>query len=148
MTDLFDRTVERAAQCGGTVASRLSVEALQAVLDAPNVWTPCRENPAGWDIDQSGSAELWAAVRACRVDCPLLAACAAVARSGRVSVRAMVWAGVVYDERGRVLDLNKPHLRVGTYQKADTRTPDDAGRVYNGHTGRWEPPLPPRLRTL
>lgn len=134
MTELPHRTTD---------SSALDVESAQAALDAPNVWTPCRDDPAGWDIDRSGVMVLWAAVRACRMDCPLLDACRVVARSGEVSVRAMVWAGVVYDDRGQSVDLNKPRLRIGPYTSADTRLPDREGRIYNGHTGQWEAP-PPR----
>lgn len=121
----------------------VDAESAQTALDTPNVWTPCRDDPAGWDIDRSGVLALWAAVRACRMDCPLLDSCRMVARSGRVPVRAMVWAGVVYDDRGRTVDLNRPRLRIGPYNTADTRLPDRAGRIYNGHTGQWETPPPP-----
>ena len=127
----------------GTRDDTVDAVTAQAALDAPDAWTPCRDDPAGWDIDRSGVLALWAAVRACRMDCPLLGACRVVASSGRVPVRAMVWAGVVYDDRGRTVDLNRPRLRIGPYNTADTRIADRAGRIYNGHNGRWETPPPP-----
>ena len=117
----------------------MSPERAQAALNAPNVITPCRRDPARWDIDRTRTPGLRAAARACRLACPLYHACCIVARSGTVSLRSMVWAGIVYDERGNIAPLNSPKLRFG-HGSADTRIPDDWGRLYNGHTGRWELP--------
>lgn len=117
----------------------VSVSQAHELLDTPNILTPCRRNPAGWDTDLTGEEGLRVAVRACRLDCPLLEACRTVARSGTVTRQAMVWAGVVYDERGAIVDLDRTRLRVGGYTIRDTRIPDSAGRIFNGHTGRWEP---------
>lgn len=116
-----------------------SVSQAQVQLDTPNIPTPCRQNPAGWDTDLTGVNGLRAAVRACRLDCVLFEACRTVARSGTVTRQAMVWAAVVYDERGRVVDLDGTRLRVGGYTTGDTRIPDSAGRFFDGYSGRWEP---------
>ncbi|OZE92951.1 hypothetical protein CH299_29020 [Rhodococcus sp. 14-2686-1-2] len=126
---------------GRTEPRGISVDTAQARLIATEAPIPCREDPAGWDVDRTGATGLRAAVRACRLDCPLLSECRIVADSGTVVRRSMVWAGIVYDEKGDRLDLSDPRARVGGWtQHRDTRLPDAAGRIFNGHTGRWEAP--------
>ncbi|WP_037180513.1 hypothetical protein [Rhodococcoides fascians] len=117
------------------------METAHSRLIAPDAPIPCRQNPAGWDVDRTGAPGLRAAVRACRLDCPLLTECRVVAQSGTVQLRAMVWAGIVYDEKGEQLDLDDSRARVGGWATVrDTRIPDATGRIFNGHTGRWEAP--------
>ncbi|OZD15741.1 MULTISPECIES: hypothetical protein [Nocardiaceae] len=123
-------------------ARGISVDEAQAQLTAPEAPIPCRKNPSGWDIDRTGRDGLRAAVRACRLECPLLAHCRVLAQSGAVRTQSMVWAGIVHDERGRPMDLDDTTLRVGTWSHGrDTRIPDGDGRIFNGHTGRWERPI-------
>ncbi|MFE3029529.1 hypothetical protein [Nocardia tengchongensis] len=62
--------------------------------------------PAGWDLDV-GTPESWrAAVRICH-DCPMLADCARLAQTFIArgdAPRAMIWAGIGYDNGGKVVE--------------------------------------------
>ncbi|WP_327146913.1 hypothetical protein [Nocardia sp. NBC_01327] len=67
---------------------------------------PCADVPNDWDLDV-GTPETWrTAVQICR-DCPLLADCSRLAKAFIArgdAPRAMIWAGVGYDNVGRVVD--------------------------------------------
>lgn len=71
---------------------------------------PCAERPDDWDLD-TGNPETWRhAVATCN-DCPLLRQCAQLAATltdrGHTP-RAMIWAGVGYDNAGNVIgDLSR-----------------------------------------
>ena len=99
----------------------------------------CRRDPAAWDIDCATVEELRRSARACVYLCPLYGRCKDVVSSGAATPRSMVWAGRAYDHDGRVIDLNQAAHKVGARIGRDTRIPDSAGRVYDGHTGRWQP---------
>ena len=72
---------------------------------------PCAENPDNWDLDV-GSPDTWRdAVETCG-NCPLMGECARLARelSARgQSPRSMIWAGIGYDNSGRVIDNLDQH---------------------------------------
>jgi hypothetical protein len=72
---------------------------------SPKIAPPCAECPDKWDLD-AGSPETWrSAVQTC-VDCPLLAECAELASSLTArgqAPRAMIWAGVGYDNSGNIV---------------------------------------------
>jgi hypothetical protein len=102
----------------------------------------CRRDPSAWDVDSSTPDELRRSARDCVYRCPLYARCRAAVVVGAVTPRSMVWAGRAYDQDGDVVDLDRPGHKVGRGQGIDTRTADSAGRVYNGHTGGWEPTTP------
>lgn len=130
-----------AAEDGRPNVQGISVDEAQARLIAPEAPIPCRKNPAGWDIDRTGRDGLRAAVRICILECSLLAECRVLAQSGAVRTQSMVWAGIVHDERGRPMDLDDTALRVGSWSHVrDTRIPDGDGRIFVGHTGRWQKP--------
>lgn len=100
----------------------------------------CSRDPAAWDVDMSTVEELRRSARLCVYRCPLYRACKNIVESGSVKPRAMVWAGRAYDDSGDVVDLDRPGHKVGRRSDRDTRIADGAGRVYDGHTGHWEPP--------
>lgn len=100
----------------------------------------CRRDPAAWDIDFATVEELRRSARACVYLCPLYGRCKDVVSSGAATPRSMVWAGRAYDQDGGVIDLNQAGHKVGSRIGRDTRRADPAGRVYDGHTGRWQPP--------
>ncbi|MFC9897806.1 hypothetical protein ACFVMC_29305 [Nocardia sp. NPDC127579] len=67
---------------------------------------PCASDPDAWDLDV-GTPDTWrGAVSTCR-SCPLLARCQQLAQtltaSGDVP-RGMIWAGIGYDNAGKVID--------------------------------------------
>ncbi|MFQ6327806.1 hypothetical protein ACLMAL_16930 [Nocardia sp. CWNU-33] len=72
---------------------------------------PCADGPDDWDMD-AGSPDSWrAAVRTC-LACPLLAQCketvqALVERGD--GPRAMIWAGVAYDNSGTIVENLERH---------------------------------------
>jgi hypothetical protein len=100
----------------------------------------CRLEPAAWDVDSATPGELRRSARTCVLACPLYLACRNAVASGSANPRSMVWAGQAYDHNGDTLDLDQPGHKVGSRNERDTRIPDSAGRIYNGHTGRWQPP--------
>lgn len=108
----------------------------------------CRFAPDAWDVDASTADGLRRSARACVLACPLYLACRNAVASGSVNPRSMVWAGQAYDHNGDPLDLDQPGHKVGSRNERDTRSPDSAGRVYDGHTGRWQPPSPRPDRPL
>jgi len=112
-----------------------------SVFDDIDLGEPlCRRDPAAWDVDRSTPDELRRSARDCVYRCPLYVRCRAAVVVGAVTPQSMVWAGRAYDQDGDVVDLDRPGHKVGRGQGQDTRTADSVGRVYNGHTGRWEPP--------
>ncbi|MBO0884965.1 MAG: hypothetical protein J2P17_32450 [Mycobacterium sp.] len=71
---------------------------------------PCADVPDNWDLD-AGTPEAWhSAVRTC-LHCPLLTQCQQLAQSlidRGDGPRAMIWAGVAYDNAGHVVvDLDR-----------------------------------------
>lgn len=66
---------------------------------------PCAERPDDWDLD-TGTPDAWRqAVAACR-ECPLFVECQRMASTLTESgegPRAMIWAGVGYDNSGKVV---------------------------------------------
>lgn len=67
---------------------------------------PCADHPDTWDLD-TGSPELWhLAVRVCG-DCPLLLECGQLVEtliSRGEGPRAMIWAGIGYDNGGKIVE--------------------------------------------
>ncbi|SUA72782.1 Uncharacterised protein [Nocardia otitidiscaviarum] len=66
---------------------------------------PCAQHPDGWDLD-TGTPDAWRqAVAACHA-CPLFVQCqrmaTALVEAGE-GPRAMIWAGVGYDNSGKVI---------------------------------------------
>jgi hypothetical protein len=84
-----------------TSMSTLEQHTVRSTRTAP----PCAQCPDNWDLD-AGSPETWrSAVQTCR-DCPLLGECAELAAtltSRGQAPRAMIWAGVGYDNSGNVI---------------------------------------------
>jgi hypothetical protein len=67
---------------------------------------PCSDHPDDWDLD-SGSPESWRRAIATCHSCELLASCSSLASTLTAqgqSPRAMIWAGVPYDNSGNVID--------------------------------------------
>lgn len=67
---------------------------------------PCADDPSDWDLDVGTPASWRAAVQICHT-CPLLANCVQLVEKfiARGDVpRAMIWAGVGYDNAGRVVE--------------------------------------------
>ncbi|QIS15112.1 hypothetical protein [Nocardia arthritidis] len=66
----------------------------------------CADTPDNWDLDV-GNPESWReAVLSCRA-CPLLGQCGRLAQSLIArgdAPRAMIWAGIAYDNAGRVVE--------------------------------------------
>ncbi|WP_306360015.1 hypothetical protein [Nocardia sp. CC227C] len=81
---------------------------------------PCAQHPDNWDLD-TGTPDAWRqAVAACH-ECPLLVQCqrmaAALVESGE-GPRAMIWAGVGYDNSGRVIqDLDRHRIAPADRQR-------------------------------
>lgn len=72
---------------------------------------PCANRPDDWDLDV-GTPETWrAAVQICH-DCPLFAECAELAATLTAkgqAPRAMIWAGLGYDNSGNVIPALDRH---------------------------------------
>jgi len=71
---------------------------------------PCADGPDDWDLD-TGNPDTWrAAMRVCE-SCPLFARCEQLVRTlteRGTGPRAMIWAGVAYDNTGKVVtDLDR-----------------------------------------
>ncbi|WP_141214455.1 hypothetical protein [Rhodococcus sp. 06-1474-1B] len=101
----------------------------------------CSADPSSWDLDASTKDRLKIAVRTCRFECPVYQACRDALAAGAVTPVSMVVAGIAYDYNGDVVDLDSPRARTGPRNERDTRWIDERGYSYNGHTGRWEPPV-------
>jgi len=82
---------------------------------------PCAGRPDDWDLDV-GTPDTWrAAVRTCQA-CPLQLACAeraATLSSRGEAPRAMIWAGVGYDNSGNIIASLEHHRVV----PADVKRP-------------------------
>ncbi|KAA8881891.1 hypothetical protein F3087_40185 [Nocardia colli] len=67
---------------------------------------PCADHPDDWDLD-TGTPDSWReAIRMC-ADCPLFRQCDQLAQnliSRGDSPRAMIWAGIAYDNTGKVIE--------------------------------------------
>lgn len=64
---------------------------------------PCTSDPAAWDVDVADAGQLQRAIGKCAYECPIFAACKAAA----TDPRAMVWAGIAYDDEGRQITLRR-----------------------------------------
>ncbi|WP_157762655.1 hypothetical protein [Nocardia yamanashiensis] len=84
---------------------------------------PCADDPSDWDLDV-GTPETWRnAMRVCH-DCPLLASCTQLVETftARGDVpRAMIWAGVPYDNVGRIVEDLDRHRTVPIDHKRPMR---------------------------
>ncbi|GAB2452327.1 hypothetical protein [Nocardia tengchongensis] len=79
---------------------------------------PCAEGPNDWDLD-IGTPDSWrVAVEICH-DCPLLVECAQLAQ-GFIdrgdAPRSMIWAGVPYDNSGKVVE-NLDRHRIAPFDR-------------------------------
>ncbi|MFE3261062.1 hypothetical protein ACFXPS_38860 [Nocardia sp. NPDC059091] len=79
---------------------------------------PCAEGPNDWDLD-IGTPDAWrAAVEVCR-SCPLLTECAQLAQ-GFIdrgdAPRSMIWAGVPYDNSGKIVE-NLDRHRIAPFDR-------------------------------
>lgn len=84
---------------------------------------PCAQRPDDWDLD-TGTPESWRqAVQICH-RCPLLTQCqrmaAALTESGD-RPRAMIWAGVGYDNSGRAIQDLDRHCSTPVDSRRPTR---------------------------
>ncbi|MCU1643819.1 MAG: hypothetical protein JWN03_4094 [Nocardia sp.] len=71
---------------------------------------PCSAKPTDWDLDASGPDEWHRSIETCQ-RCPVFSQCdnlAQVFAAAGIGPRGMIWAGVAYDNNGRiVLDINQ-----------------------------------------
>lgn len=73
---------------------------------------PCADNPDTWDLD-TGSPDLWRVATQICHECPLRAECQTLAEtliSRGEGPRAMIWAGIGYDNAGKIV-LNLERYR-------------------------------------
>lgn len=108
---------------------------------------PCADGPNDWDLD-AGTPESWrTAVQVCR-SCPLLSTCQELAQvfiARGEAPRAVIWAGVAYDNAGRVVDDLDRHRVMSIDQKRPmriTRIGAEREHVEASH------PTPKRLLVL
>ncbi|MFI5715829.1 hypothetical protein [Nocardia sp. NPDC051750] len=84
---------------------------------------PCASLPDGWDLD-SGSPEAWrVAIRTC-YGCSLFDQCSKLAQSlieRGDAPRAMIWAGIAYDNSGNVIEDLERHRAVPVDHKRPMR---------------------------
>ncbi|MGK8503865.1 hypothetical protein [Nocardia asiatica] len=87
-------------------AGSLATAKVSSIPAKSNQRPPCADVPDNWDMD-TGNPDAWrAAVRTCQ-SCPLLAQCQQLAQSLTArgdGPRAMIWAGVAYDNSGGVIE--------------------------------------------
>ncbi|MCU1648181.1 MAG: hypothetical protein JWN03_8456 [Nocardia sp.] len=88
------------------VAGFIALSAISPVHSRTALRPPCADRPGDWDLD-AGTPDTWqAAVRICGT-CDLLTRCAELAQTlieRGAGPRASVWAGVAYDDTGRVIE--------------------------------------------
>ncbi|MEC3920672.1 hypothetical protein [Nocardia sp. CDC160] len=88
----------------------IALTAVSPVHSKAALRPPCVDRPSDWDLD-AGTPDAWqAAVQICG-SCELLTRCAELAQAliqRGTGPRALVWAGVAYDDAGRVVqDLER-----------------------------------------
>ncbi|MFE9328884.1 WhiB family transcriptional regulator [Nocardia sp. NPDC052278] len=87
-----------------------NIEDNQAPRQRTKLRVPCSARPTDWDLDTGGPQEWQQAIETCR-QCPVLAQCSDLAQgftTAGMEPRGVIWAGVPYDDRGRiVVDLNQ-----------------------------------------
>lgn len=95
---------------------------------------PCAELPDSWDLD-SGTPEAWhSAVRTC-YGCPLFEQCARLAQTlidRGDAPRAMIWAGIAYDNSGNVIENLDRHRTVPIDHKRPMRIIRNGPRPTHG----------------
>lgn len=120
------RTVQIRSRATGPVTPRkISVHAPEvAALPVKSAQRPpCADLPDSWDLD-AGTPEAWqSAVRTCN-SCPLIAQCrqlvqTLIARGD--GPRAMIWAGIAYDNSGNVIENLDRHRTVPVDHKRPLR---------------------------
>lgn len=107
-------------------APRVNCYVAESVSPAParsNQRPPCADIPDSWDLDV-GTPEAWrTAIRTC-YSCPLFGQCQELAqtltRRGDAP-RAMIWAGVAYDNSGNVIENLDRHRAVPIDHKRPLR---------------------------
>ncbi|WP_327148032.1 hypothetical protein [Nocardia sp. NBC_01329] len=84
---------------------------------------PCADVPDSWDLD-SGTPESWhTAIRTC-YSCPLFEHCSKLAQTlieRGDAPRAMIWAGIAYDNSGNVVENLDRHRAVPIDHKRPMR---------------------------
>lgn len=119
-------------------------EATARTAATPTQRPLCAAGPNDWDLDV-GTPESWrAAVQTCKV-CPLLEHCGQLARSFIArgdAPRAMIWAGVAYDNAGKVVENLDRHRIAPIDHKRPLRI------VRHGCTATREEPAPAPRRHL
>ncbi|MFE4455789.1 hypothetical protein ACFROC_00395 [Nocardia tengchongensis] len=104
----------------------------------PSLRPLCAAGPNDWDLDV-GTPDSWrSAVQTCRV-CPLLEHCGQLARSFIArgdAPRAMIWAGVAYDNAGKVVENLDRHRIAPIDHKRPLRI------VRHGCAATREEPVP------
>ncbi|MGW4244736.1 hypothetical protein [Nocardia sp. NPDC004722] len=105
---------------------------------------PCADGPDHWDLD-IGTPETWrAAVQTCH-DCPLLASCEQLVQAlinRGDNPRAMIWAGIAYDNAGKVVEDLDRHRTVLTDHRRPIRI------IRTGENPRHAEPAPVPQRML
>ena len=95
---------------------------------------PCAEVPDSWDLD-TGTPETWhSAVRIC-AGCPLYTQCSRLAQTlieRGDAPRAMIWAGVAYDNSGNVIEDLDRHRTVPIDHKRPMRIIRNGPRPSRG----------------
>lgn len=79
---------------------------ISSIPEKSNQRPPCADVPDNWDMD-TGTPDAWrAAVRTCQ-NCPLFVQCSQLAQMLTArgdGPRAMIWAGIAYDNSGSVIE--------------------------------------------
>lgn len=116
-----------------TSAPRVHAPALPASAKSAQR-SPCAESPDSWDLD-SGTPESWhSAVRIC-YGCPLFVQCGRLAQTlieRGDAPRAMIWAGVAYDNSGNVIENLDRHRNVPIDHKRPMRIIRNGPRPTRG----------------
>lgn len=116
-----------------TTSSRLPATPLPAPAKSAQR-PPCAEVPDSWDLD-SGTPEAWhSAVRIC-YGCPLFTQCSRLAQTlieRGDAPRAMIWAGVAYDNSGNVIENLDRHRTVPIDHKRPMRIIRNGPRPTHG----------------
>lgn len=127
-----------------------NTEETRASIPCTKPRVPCSTRPSDWDLDASGPNQWQQAIETCQ-QCPVLSQCRELVQllsAKGTGPKGMIWAGIAYDSRGRVvLDLNQHndsavlHASMKIFRRSPntisihstTREPFDATTVKGVH---------------